>query len=237
MISRRFRHSPKGRCGVLGKRSLGIAVNESQDRRLSIVRHSLLPASGRGPLIASLGRPALGRYGNICSRADRHAHLIHQTSRYYLAPSPDLRHRGSITQRTEEGGKLSELGRRITAACAYAGFSSVGSLADRIGLQPDSLRQIEIGAVDLEQVDLESVLASISDATGMPTAFFVMDLRELDPEWEPSHKKLERLEDRMDEMLERIDGLADRADEQLRVGSERLEQFAQIIISTERDKE
>jgi transcriptional regulator with XRE-family HTH domain len=122
-----------------------------------------------------------------------------------------------------------ELGRRIRAACGYAGLGSTRSLAAKSGLDVETLRQIELGVVAPKNFDLEAVISAIAEVTGLPPGFFVADFQQLSDAFEPAHEKLDRLERRVEELTGRMEQLADRADEQLRVGSERLDEFAEVL--------
>lgn len=122
-----------------------------------------------------------------------------------------------------------ELGRRIRAACAYSSLSTTESLANRIGLDPDTVRQIENGVVDLGDVDLAAVIEALASTTGMPAAFFTADLEQLNPGWDAPMTKIDRLETTVQVLIERIDGLADQADSQLREGASYLHEFSAIM--------
>jgi len=116
-----------------------------------------------------------------------------------------------------------DLGKRIAAARAYAGLSAE-SLADSINLTPTAINRLEAGVEELDGEEHWAVIKNVSAATGCPVAFFTTDFAALASGEAPS-ERLERLEQKVDEALSRMDDVVREAENQMTRGKEQLDRF------------
>jgi len=116
-----------------------------------------------------------------------------------------------------------DLGRRIAAARAYAGLSAE-SLADSINMTPTAINRLEAGIEELDGEEYWAVIKNVSAATACPVAFFTTDFASL-ARGEAPTERLESLEKKIDDALERMNCVADEADQQMARGKEQLDRF------------
>jgi transcriptional regulator with XRE-family HTH domain len=97
-----------------------------------------------------------------------------------------------------------ELGKRIAAARAYAGWER-DTLADGIGMTPATLQRIETGDEALEIGDTQfwSVVQAVAATTRLPTQFFTLDFSTFPEDGPPEARLEQRIEPLLDH-LERV---------------------------------
>jgi transcriptional regulator with XRE-family HTH domain len=93
-----------------------------------------------------------------------------------------------------------DLGKRITAARAYAGIDRE-TLADGVSLTPTGIQRLEAGLDELTHDERRSTIQQIAAATRLPEQFFTVDYAELAGETTP-----ERRLDQLDATLKSMDG-------------------------------
>lgn len=116
-----------------------------------------------------------------------------------------------------------DIGKRITAARAYAGIDVEG-LADAVGLSAPLLRRIEAGLEDLREGDWWSTIHAVAGTTRLPEQFFTV-------EWDtlagaaPPEDRLAELEEKVNVALARMDRVVAEAEAQMTRGKEQLDRF------------
>ncbi len=116
-----------------------------------------------------------------------------------------------------------DIGRRISAARAYAGLS-VEALADSIGLKHEVLQRLEAGAEVLTEEEWWGIVRNVGAITRVPVQAFSVEFGTLDGT-QPPEVRLTQLEEKIDEALARMDEVAEEADRQMTRGKEQLDRF------------
>lgn len=100
---------------------------------------------------------------------------------------------------------MNDLGKRISAARAYAGIDRE-TLADGVSLTPTGIQRLEAGLDELTDSERRSTIRQIAAATRLPEQFFTVDYAALARET-PPERKLERIDTALasiDDRLARI---------------------------------
>lgn len=71
-----------------------------------------------------------------------------------------------------------ELGNRLRAARGYAAMSQ-DELANRLGMSLPTFQRTEMGQRGLKPYEKRALVEAVADETGLPSAFFTVDLAEL----------------------------------------------------------
>jgi transcriptional regulator with XRE-family HTH domain len=95
---------------------------------------------------------------------------------------------------------MDDLGKRISAARAYAGINRT-TLADGLTISKPALERLESGLDVPEDSERRSLIKNMAIATQLPEQFFTVDYAELAAETSPEHRL-----DQLDETLRSIDG-------------------------------
>lgn len=119
-----------------------------------------------------------------------------------------------------------DLGKRITAARAYAGLSQE-TLADGVSLTLHAIQRIEAGVEQLTPGDRRSLIRTVAASTRLPEQFFTVDYSDLAAEKAPEDE-LARLEAKIDTALERMDRVVEEAETQMTRGKEQLDRFVEV---------
>jgi transcriptional regulator with XRE-family HTH domain len=141
----------------------------------------------------------------------------------FVGPIPN----GPLRVLTMTAMSAEDLGKRIAAARAYRGME-LASLADAINVTPAVLQRLETGLEDLDEGAEWALLEVVAGATRLPTQFFTVDFQALPNEGAPT-SRLERLEQKVDEALERMDGVVREADGQMTRGKDQLDRFIETM--------
>lgn len=76
---------------------------------------------------------------------------------------------------------MSEVGKRIKAARAYAGISSQETLGELLGgVSQSMIQRLESGDRGLKPYEQRTLLVGIADVCGLPAAWFTADFSRLD---------------------------------------------------------
>jgi transcriptional regulator with XRE-family HTH domain len=104
----------------------------------------------------------------------------------------------------------SDLGKRISAARAYAGIDRE-TLADGLSLTPTGIQRLEAGLDELSDSDRRSTIHQIATATRLPEQFFTVDYAELAAET-PPERKLEHIDTLLESLDSRVARIAAKLD-------------------------